>query len=184
MVWRVNWFGLAGGALILVVVFAALVVPWWQVTVGEDLAQANVSPFATHFNLFGTTFTIPLLWALNLVALLGFVAAGIVMLIYSVIPAKSYSVHLLGFAYKKPLFGVLFFVAISFLSTAIIAGLIGVYVPLSGSAVSTLPERLTQDVTVSVVISSAFLWPFWLAVASTVLCILARIYHPRVVRAS
>jgi hypothetical protein len=176
----VNWFGLAGGFLILIGTVVAVFVPWWQVTIGENLVQANVSPFGTHFDLFGATFMIPLLWALNIVALLGFVAAGIIMLVYSVIPNRSYSLHLLGFAYKKPLFGVIFFVVTSFLLTVLIAELIGIYVPLSGSAVSTLSERFSQSATISVVVTSAFLWPFWLAVMSAVLCILARIYHQRV----
>ncbi len=181
MVWKVNWFGLSGGVLILIGTVAAVFVPWWQVTIGENLVQANVSPFNTRFNLFGTPLIIPLLFALNIVALLGFAAAGIIMLVYSAIPDRSYSQHLLGFAYKKPLLGLILFVAISFLLTVFIAELTGIYVPLYGSSVSTLSERFSQGATISVVITSVFLWPFWLALVSAVLCILARMYHQRIV---
>jgi hypothetical protein len=52
MVWKVNWFGLSGGVLILIGTVAAVFVPWWQVTIGENLVQTNVSPFNTRFNLF------------------------------------------------------------------------------------------------------------------------------------
>ena len=99
---RVNWLGLAGGVTTIVVVIVSLFYPWWQLTVGENLAKANVSPLNTNFNLLGTTFTIPLIWALNVVSLLTLVASGIAMVVYSIIPTKSYSKHLLGFAYKKP----------------------------------------------------------------------------------
>lgn len=111
---KINWFGLAGGVTTIALIIVSLSNPWWQLTVGEDLVKANVSPFNTNFNFLGTAFTIPLIWALNVICLLATFASGIVMLVYSLNPTKSYSRHLLGFSYKKPLFTLLFFIAIVF----------------------------------------------------------------------
>jgi hypothetical protein len=162
------------------VIIASLFYPWWLVTAGENLVRANVSPFNTNFSFLGTTFTIPLIFALNIASLLTLVASGIVMLIYSVIPTRTYSKHLLGFAYKKPLFAVLSFVIVLVVLTLIIQALFGFNVPLAGSSTATLPETMTFGVTISVLISAGFQWPFWLAVASAGLCIAARLYHRRV----
>jgi len=176
---KMNWFGLAGGVTIIVLIIVSLFSPWWQITVGEDLVKANVSPVNTNFNFLGNAFTIPLLWALNLSSLLALVASGIAMLIYSIMPTKSYSKHLLGFAYKKPLFILLSFVIVLFALTQIIQVMFGLNVPLTGSATATLPESMTYGVTIAVLISAGFQWPFWLAAVAAGLCIVARLYHKR-----
>ena len=98
----INWFGVAAGVTTLLVVAVSLFVPWWQLSVGEDLVQVNASPVNTNFGLFGTPFTVPLIWALNLVSILTLVASGAIMLLYSVVPTKPYAKELLGFSYKKP----------------------------------------------------------------------------------
>src|SRR3989304_2541056 len=107
---KINWFGLAGGITTIVVIITSMVYPWWQLTIGEGLIQANASPVNTNFGFLGTAFTVPFIWALNIVSLLMLVASGVAMLVYSVFPAKPFSKHLLGFGYKKPLFTLLFFV--------------------------------------------------------------------------
>jgi NADH:ubiquinone oxidoreductase subunit 6 (subunit J) len=177
---KINWFGLAGGVTTIVVIIVSLFSPWWQLTVGENLAKANVSPLNTNFDLLGTTFTIPLIWALNVVSILSLVASGIVMIVYSIAPTKSYSKHLLGFAYKKPLFTLLFFVAVLFALTLLIQAILHFNVPLAGSTTSTLPTQFTEGTTISVLLSAEFQWPFWLAAVAAGLCIAARIYHKRI----
>ena len=174
-----NWFGLAGGVTIIVLIIVSLFSPWWQITVGEDLVKANVSPMNTNFNFLGNAFTIPLLWALNLSSLLALVASGIAMLVCSIMPTKSYSKHLLGFAYKKPLFILLSFVIVLFALTQIIQVMFGLNIPMTGSATATLPESMTYGVTIAVLISAEFQWPFWLAAVAAGLCIVARLYHKR-----
>ena len=62
-----------------------------------------------NFGLSGSQFTIPLIWALNLITILTFTACGIVMLIYSLVPTKPYAKQLLGFSWKKPLYTVVGF---------------------------------------------------------------------------
>src|SRR3972149_11458669 len=155
---KMNWFGLAGGVTIIVLIIVSLFSPWWQITVGEDLVKATVSPVNTNFNFLGNAFAIPLLWALNLSSLLALVASGIAMLVCSIMPTKSYSKHLLGFAYKKPLFILLSFVIVLFSLTQIIQAMFGLNIPMTGSATATLPESMTYGATIAVLISAGFQW--------------------------
>lgn len=177
---KINWFGFAGGILLIILVIVSVFVPWWQLTVGDDLVTANASPLNTNFNFIGDSLTIPLIVALNIASVISLTAAGIVMLIYSVKPLKPYSKKLLGFAYKKPLYSVLLFV-IGLVLVTIIAGLLfGLDVPLFGSQLSTLPADMTQGVTVSVSMTAGFQWPFLFAIVTTGLCIAARFYHKKI----
>ncbi len=154
----------------------SLYMPWWQLTVGQDLIKINASPVNTNFGLFGTQFTIPMIWALNLVTILTFSASGIIMLIYSVIPTKPYAKHLLGFSWKKPLYSVISFVALLVI-ILLIAGHFGMYIPINGSATVTLPSNWTAGATVSALVSGTFELPFFLATPAAALCILARVFH-------
>ena len=99
---KINWFGLVGGILILVVLAVSIYFPWWQLIIGENLLKVNASPVNTNFGLLGTQFTVPIIWALNIGSILTFLTSGIIMLIYSLVPTRSYSKDLLSFAYKKP----------------------------------------------------------------------------------
>lgn len=178
---RINWVGLAGGVATIVVVVVSLFYPWWQLRVGDGLVTANASPLNTSFDVLGTSFTMPLLWALNMASVFTFLVSGITMIIYSLMPAKSYSKQLLGFAYKKPLYTVLSFVIFLFVSMLLVQVLLHFTVPLAGSTSSAFPIPLAQGTTVSVFISAGFQLPFWLATVAAGLCIAARIYHKRVV---
>jgi hypothetical protein len=180
---KFNWFGLAGGVTTLLVIAASMICPWWQLTVGDDLMKINASPVNTNFGFLDTSFTIPFIWALNIVSILTLLASGIAMLIYSLIPRKSYSKHLLGFGYKKPLFTVLFFVIGLIVTTIILQAVLNLNVPLMGSTTSTLPIPFVSGITLSVLLSAGFQWSFWLAVVAAALCIAARLYHKRVATA-
>jgi hypothetical protein len=177
---KINWVGLAGGVTTIVVIIVSLFYPWWQLTIGDNLLKVNSSPVNTNFAFPDTAFTIPFIWALNIVSLLTLLASGIAMLVYSVIPTKPYSKHLLGFAYKKPLFTLLFFMIGLFALTLLIQAILSINVPLTGSTTSTLPTQFTEGTTISVLLSAGFQWPFWLAVVATGLCLAARIYHKRI----
>jgi hypothetical protein len=180
---NLNWFGLVGGALTIVVVVVSLFSPWWQLTIGDNFVQANASPVNTNFSFLGTSFTIPFIWALNIVSLLSLILSGAVMLVYSVMPAKPYSKHLLGFAYRKPLYTLIFFIGGLFAIALILQGVLGFSVPLMGSTTVTLPQALTSSVTISVLLSAGFQYPFWLAIVAAGLCIAARLYHKKVAAA-
>jgi hypothetical protein len=175
----INWFGLAGGAAIICLIFVSFFVPWWQLVVGDGLVTANVSPLYTDFNFVGYWFTVPLLWALNLGSVLSMTAGGVAMLIYSIYPGKSYSKNLLGFGYKKPLISVLIFVIILVVLTQTIQALFSLAVPLVGSATSVLPETMTYGTIVRVLITANFQWPFYLATVAAALCIAGKFYHKK-----
>jgi hypothetical protein len=176
-----NWFGLAGGLTIVVLIAISLFVPWWQLTVGDGLVKANASPINTNFNFAGTSFTIPLIWALNVASIIFLSAGGIAMLVYSVSPSKSYSEKLLGFSYRKPLYAILLFVVVLILITFLVKSVFNFEVPLLGSIETTLPAEITNGTNISVFMSANFVWPFWLAVLATTLCIMAKFYHKKIV---
>ena len=179
---RINWFGLAAGIIIIVVLAVSLFIPWWQLTIGDNLLQVNVSPVNTNFGLLDLHFTVPLLWAWNLVSVLIFVAAGVAMLFYSVFPTRSYSKELLGFSYKKPLYILISFI-IGLLVMISIAGVIGFSVPAMGTSNIALPSQfMPSGLSISAFVSAGFQLPFYLAIAAAILCIVARLYHGRVVK--
>lgn len=184
---KINWLGLAGGftALALVILAVAHAAPWWRLTVGEELGEANISPLSYNITLLGSSVTSPIVWFLNLGAQLSFLACAIAMLIYSVVPDREFSRNLLNFAYKKPLIIIIVFVVGLFVITYAAGTLLnlaqasaGVNVPLAGS--TTLTIRVA-DATVTIPMATGFTWTFWLAVASTGLCVAARFYHKKIV---
>jgi len=177
---NINWFGFAAGIVTLTVLGTSLFIPWWQLTVGDNLMKVNASPVNTNFGLFGAQFTLPLISALNLVSILTFTASGIVMLFYSLMPTKPFSKQLLGFSYKKPLFSLITFVSGLLILTSI-AALFGINVPIFGSTTLNLPSNLVMGANVNASVSGSFQLPFWLGIVAAALCIAARLYHGRVV---
>jgi hypothetical protein len=177
---KFNWYALAGGVTTILVIAVSLVYPWWQLTVGDDLMTVKASPVNMNLGFLDTSFTIPFIWALNMVSILSLLASGIAMLIYSIIPRKSYSKHLLGFGYKKPLYTVLFFVIGLVATTVICQAVLSLNIPLMGSTTSTLPIPFVSGITLTVLLSAGFQWSFWLAIVAAALCIAARLYHGKV----
>jgi hypothetical protein len=177
---RFNWFALAGGVATILVIAVSLVSPWWHLTVGDDLITVNVSPVNMNMGLLDTSFIIPFIFALNIVSILSLLASAIAMLIYAIIPRKSYSIHLLGFGYKKPLYIVLFFIIGLVATTMICQAVLNFTIPLTGSATSTLPIPFAEGLTLTVLLSTGFQWSFLLAVVAAALCIAARLYHGKV----
>ena len=176
---NINWFGFAAGIVTLTVLVISLFIPWWQLTVGDNLMKVNASHVNTNFGVFGAQFTLPLISALNLVSVLTFTASGLVMLFYSLMPTKPYSKQLLGFSYKKPLFSLITFVSGLLIITSI-ASLFNINVPILGSTTLSLPSNLMMGANVNASVSGSFQLPFWLAIVATALCIAARLYHGRV----
>jgi hypothetical protein len=179
----INWFGLSAGIITLVMLVISFYVPWWQLTIGQNLIKVNASPVNTNFGLFGgAQFTVPLIWALNLISILTFTACGLVMLIYSVNPTKPYSKHLLAFSYKKPLYALISFAAVLVI-IVIIAGFLGMSIPLMGSTTLTLPTQfISSDLSISALVSGNFQLPFYLAIVAAALCIAARLYHKKLAK--
>ena len=179
---KINWFGIAGGILTLIVILVSLYYPWWQLIVGEEAVKINVSPMNTNFGLLGIHFTIPLIYALNIGSILTFLCSGIIMLIYSINPTKHYAKTLLDFAWKKPLYSVITSTICLSLIILISRITFNMNIPLIGTAIIVLPTQFTGGVDISVIATSAFQWPLYLAITTAILCILAKIYHKKTAR--
>lgn len=181
---RMNWFGLAGAVATLVVIAISMFVSWWQLSAGDSLISANVSPLYTSFSVMGNSFTLPIVFAVNLSCVLLSLIGGVLMLVYSVRPTKSYAKTLLTFSFLTPLFFVVIFLVGLFALASIVPAMFQLSFPLLGSASIQLPSSIANGVNVSVQVTASFLWPFYLAVASAVLCIGARFYHKRTLPAT
>ena len=164
----------------LLMIAVSLVFPWWHLTVGDDLMTINISPVNMNMGFLDTSVAIPFILALNIVSILSLLASGIAMMIYALIPRKSYSLHLLGFGYKKPLYIVLFFIIGLVAITIICQTVLNFSIPLIGSTTNTLPIPLASGITLTVLLSAGFQWSFLLALIAAALCIAARLYHGKV----
>ena len=179
---RINWVGIAAGTASLLLILISFFVPWWRFNVGNpSLAEANFSPVNLNFSLFGDPITIPIIWALNLSSLLSLLAGGIIMLIYSVKPHKSYSSKLLGFGWNKPVFAVILFVVELIALVVLVKNIAGFDFPLYGSANIQLPQSMLEGASGSVGVNAAFEWPFYFAIAVAGLSVAARLYHRKIV---
>jgi len=177
----VNWPGLACAvaASTLVLLSFLYASPWWQAEIGDNVAQANISPLNYNANLIGTPIEVPIIWFANLSCKLLFIACAVAFFVYSVATRKSYSKNLLNFAYKKPIIIFIFFVVMLVVASYIAGRFAGVNVPLSGTSV--LRMSVGED-TAYVPISTGFTWVFWLAAATTVLALVAKIYDWKIIR--
>jgi hypothetical protein len=182
---KINWIGLVGGITTIILIIVSVFIPWWQFRLGNPvLVEANVSPLNTNFSGLGSSFTLPLLWAFNLASILSLAVGGICMLIYSVFPDKSYSMRLLGFSYRKPLYAVLLFFISLVALVVVVNSVLGFSVPLAGTTNLKFPASLTQGASVTMFASAEFIWPFYLGIIVAALCIVARVYHKKVVTAT
>ncbi len=178
---KINLFALVAGVLTLVLIAVSVYVPWWQLLVGNPLVEVNFSPVNLNFSLLGNLLTVPLIWALNIASLLTLAVGGIVMLIYSVVPTKPYAKQLIGFGYKKPLYAVILFLVELVGLYLSVKLMLGFDLPLMGSAILNLPASIAPGgANIGITVSSALMWPFYLAVVVVALCIIARVYHGRV----
>ena len=119
---------------------------------------------------------------MNLTGSLTFLASGIIMLIYALIPAKPYSKDLLNFAYRKPLYIVILYLAGLLVMTFAAQAFLGQGIPITGSANLTLPSSMTMGANISILVTSAFQWPFYLAIIAAGLNITARVYHTKLTK--
>jgi hypothetical protein len=184
---KINIIALIASVLSLILVAVSVFVPWWQISIGDPaILQANFSPVNLNFAFFSQAVTMPLIWALNLASLLTLLAGSLVMLVYSVLPNKSYSKQLLGFGYKKPLYALIIFIVelVVIYVTAKVA--MNFDLPMFGSAAMKVPSTILPDaagVSITITVMSAMQWPFVFAIVVSVLCIVARVYHKKVVSA-
>ena len=174
---RINWIGLAGGIVTIIVALTSLLYPWWQLKIGDSLVTVNVSPVNTNLDVLGKSMTLPLFWAMNITGILTFLLSGIIMIVYSFLPTKAYSKTLLEFSYKKPLYTLIVFMVLLLSTTFIIKTFLNLNIPLAGTTNSTFTIPLVQASTITIPISTEFQFPFWFAIAAAALCLVAKIYH-------
>jgi hypothetical protein len=179
---QINWFALIGGILILALLPISIYFSWWQLIIGKNLLTINASPVNTNITLIGTQFSAPLIWAMNLTGILTFLASGIIMLIYALIPAKPYSKDLLSFGYRKPLYAVILYLVGLLVMTFATQAFLGQGIPITGSANLILPSSMTMGAKISILVTSAFQWPFYLAIVAAGLSITARVYHTKLTK--
>ena len=155
---KLNLIALIPGASTLLLIAVSVFVPWWQFSIGKPaIAQVNFSPVNFNVALFGNSLTMPLILALNIACLLTLASGGIVMLIYSVKPAKSYSKRLLGWAWKKPLYAVIFFVVEIVALTILGNTFLGFALPLQGAGTIQAPQNMVPNgANISVNVAGAF----------------------------
>jgi len=186
----VNWFALVGGVLTLVLAVASLFVPWWQITVGHTLAKIGLSPVNLSTDIVGYSVALPIIMAISWMFMVMLASAGIVLTVYSIMPARPYSKRLLGFAYQKPLGTLIGFLVLMLLVTnggTIFGMMVGssnmsgadLNVPWVGAKTLQLPSSISQGAIHGIAVSTEFGWTFWLAVAVAGLCVAARLYHKK-----
>jgi hypothetical protein len=180
---KINIVALVAGISTLILIAISIFVPWWQFIVGNPaIATVNVSPVNVNLALLGDSFTVPLIYALNIASALTLASGGITMLIYSLRPNKSYSMKLLGFGYKKPLYALIIFVITLVAMSFIAQKISGFAFPVIGSVATTIPQSMLPDgANVSINVSAVFGWPFYFAIVVAGLCIAARLYHRKTV---
>jgi hypothetical protein len=179
-----NWPALIGGIIILLLIPISIYTPWWHLEIGSNLLTVNASPVNTNLSLMNNPINAPLIWAANLTGILFFLACGITLLIYAIIPAKPYSQELLSFGYRKPLYTVIVFLACILIASFAMQAALGVSFPLSGTSTLSLPSNWTGGTSVSALVTSTLQWPFYLAIAAVALCIVARVYHIRITKSA
>jgi hypothetical protein len=186
---EMNWFGVAGAISIFLLIAVSVFVPWWRITVGSvnaPLADFGSSPMNMNVNFLGQAFTFPLVIAINLSVVLSLVAGAITILIYSINPTKPYAKRLLSFSYKKPLYAVIIFV-IGLIAVVLLTKFAaGLDVPIIGAVNAQTNGAVFQSLLgglsiKNVLLTAGFQWPFYLAIASAVLCVAARLYNKRLV---
>jgi hypothetical protein len=189
-----NWFGLVSGILMMLLPFLG---PWWIGTVGRGAMEIKLSPFDLSISLLYLPIHSSMIEFFLLAAKITFVVSGVFMLLSSVFPMRWWSRRLFMFGVMKPFWSVVGLVALlivsgmifNFALPSVLPSLIGgeqenvkvnIDVPyVCGSTVSTVEVENMATVTAPVLFSLTGI--FWLAVATAVLCIIARFYRRRLV---
>jgi MFS family permease len=191
-----NWFGLVTGVLVLALPFLG---PWWIGRVGTGAMEIALSPFDVNMSLVGQPVQSSLVSLFLLAAKITFVIAGIFMILASLLPKRWWSKRLFRFGVMKPFWSVLslliIFVVGALIFNYALPGLLSgafsgagagnavvqINMPyISGTAVSTIQIGNTATITAPITFSLTGI--FWLAVATAILGIVARIYHRSLAR--
>jgi hypothetical protein len=184
---NVDWIGLISGILLVAVILTSLYNPWWQLSIG-DFGYVNSSPLNTHFSFLGTTFSIPLVTAINITCLLLLSISAALMIAYAVNPTKEYAKQLLCWSYKPPVVILITFIVGLVILSPLVSFLANQYaqidftLPIIGTSFLQVPAEMLgglSGVQIDLAISGMFQWTYILAIVATVLCITTRILYGR-----
>ena len=187
----VNWFGLVTGVLVLVLPFLG---PWWVGTAGRGAMVVALSPFDVSVSLVGQPLQSSLVSLFLLAAKITFVIAGIFMILASLFPNRWWSKRLFNFGVMKPFWSIIGLIALLLIGAIIfnmvlpkllpsmVSGegnaVVQISVPyISGTTVSSI--QVGDAVTITAPVTFSLTGIFWLAVVTSILGIIARIYHRR-----
>ncbi|MEM2093564.1 MAG: hypothetical protein QXE16_04700, partial [Candidatus Bathyarchaeia archaeon] len=85
---------------------------------------------------------------------------------------------LLCFAYKKPLYAVIFFLVGIIAVTLILNLMFSVNMPIHGTAQARLSDP-SRGASIEIPVTTSLQWPFWFAIITAALCVAARLYHKK-----
>lgn len=102
-----NWFGLVTGVLIIALPFMG---PWWSATAGTGAMVVAFSPFDMYASFLGLSLQSSLVGIFLLFAKIGFILAGIFMILGSISPGSWWGKQLVRFGVMKPFGQVIFFI--------------------------------------------------------------------------
>jgi hypothetical protein len=179
--------GLVSGVFLIAAILLSFHTPWWQLRIG-DLGSANFSLFTTTVNVFGQSFVIPVLMAINISGFLLLTLSAILMITYALKPTKDYAKQLLGLSYKLPIVILVLFIAGIVALTQLLPymanrfGVIDLTLPIIGTTLIQVPSEMLGElggVQIGIAVSGAFQWTFYLALAAVGLCVATRILNGR-----
>ncbi len=187
-----NFLGVIAGALMLILPFLG---PWWVARTGTAIEIA-LSPFDMSVLVLGQPLTFDLLWLFLLAEKVAMWIAGAFMILASISPNSWWSKRLFRYGMMKPLWAVIGLVVLvvagAFLMNTIlpslvsnIAGETGATIDISipylvGAETSTI--QAGSQLTITAQTTTSLTAAFWVAVATAVVAIAARISHRKFTR--
>lgn len=187
----INWFGVAAGALMLILPFLGA---WWRAEVGTGALEFGISPFYYNVSIMGESLTSSLVGYVVLAAQLTSIIGGALLIVGSLGTDQWWGKKLMRFGAMKMVWFVVSLVAVllvgAFLLNNVLPGFLSnaggggadmqLEAPyLIGTSTSTIQQ---ENVSFSAPISTSLTPIFWVAVLTAGLGVAARIYHGKLMK--
>jgi len=186
----INVFGVVAGVLMVALPFLG---PWWIARAGTGAVEVALSPFDVSVSVLGQTVRSDLVWLFLLAEKIAMVIAGSFMVMGSISPNAWWSKRLVRFGVMKPFWAVVglvvMVVAGAFLVNNILPNFISNMTGGTGASIQLQVPYLVgtadsviqagSQLTITAPVNVSLTMTFWVAVATAVLAIMARINHRR-----